>query len=64
MNKIPNEETIDAMREAEMISVIRSLLEHAVYDEEASDQCIEAVARARRILDESSRDIWEDMKTC
>lgn len=64
MNKIPNEETIDAMREAEMISVIRSLLDHAVYDEEISDQCIDAVTRAKKILAEASRDIWEDTKTC
>lgn len=61
---IPNEETVDALREAEMIFVIRKLLEHAVYDEEISDECIDAVSRAKKILEESSRDPFKDINKC
>lgn len=48
----PNEATQDAMREARMLKAIRDLLKHAVWDREKSDECIDAVEYAEKIISE------------
>ena len=52
--KIPNELTQAAMREAELLGVIRDLLRYAVYDEARNDECISAVEAAKEVMRDAS----------
>ena len=50
----PNELTKAAMREGELLVIIKNLVAYAVWDEERNDECIDAIQAAKQVLKEAS----------